>query len=275
MTYDSRDQSQRIGAPVEFLAITITGTTYRYTTADEDQTYLAQTYASAPFARRQREAGSDPETSGTLELEIPLDHALAALLRNGDPVSGAVTVTMYARQRNDSETLTTFIGDLVLGAPDGDAFVLTCRSLEGQLSRRIPGVVLQRTCSNMLYDTLCQAVAASFHYTAGTVSAITGRVVTVSGAGTFAGADTDYFVGGVLLKGSAILGHIEAASGDDLTLLDAPVGLAVSDAVTVRAGCDRTIGTCKARFDNVRHFNGAHAMPTINPFTQTGQGFRV
>jgi uncharacterized phage protein (TIGR02218 family) len=52
------------------------------------------------------------------------------------------------------------------------------------------------------------------------------------------------------------------ASTITLTLWQrAPAAVAVGDGFTVTAGCDKTLVTCKARFDNVANFRGFPHMP--------------
>jgi uncharacterized phage protein (TIGR02218 family) len=169
--------------------------------------------------------------------------------------------------------LATFLGDVAGADQAREIITVRCQSVTAMVSRKLPTLTIATTCGNMLYDARCQIAAATFAYTTGTVSAISGRVITITGLGTFAGTDKTYFVAGVLLKASIIMGFIVQQDGDTVTLLtDPPSALAVSDAVTVQAGCDRTINTCRTRFANQKHINAWHVRPMRNPFT--GRGLR-
>jgi uncharacterized phage protein (TIGR02218 family) len=48
------------------------------------------------------------------------------------------------------------------------------------------------------------------------------------------------------------------------------VNLSVGDKVTLEAGCDRTITTCKAKFNNVIHFRGEPRAPTLDQTVSKG-----
>jgi uncharacterized phage protein (TIGR02218 family) len=47
-----------------------------------------------------------------------------------------------------------------------------------------------------------------------------------------------------------------------ITLLEAPVRpIAVGESFTIRAGCDKMLGTCRAKFANIARFRGFPQIP--------------
>ena len=59
-----------------------------------------------------------------------------------------------------------------------------------------------------------------------------------------------------------MLGHDVTDGIAVLTLLEAPVrAIAESDAFTIRAGCDKRIETCGAKFANTANFRGFPFVP--------------
>jgi len=59
-----------------------------------------------------------------------------------------------------------------------------------------------------------------------------------------------------------VLGHDVADGVAILTLLEAPVRrIAESDTFTIRAGCDKRIETCGAKFANTANFRGFPHIP--------------
>jgi uncharacterized phage protein (TIGR02218 family) len=122
-------------------------------------------------------------------------------------------------------------------------------------------------CDADLGDGRCKL--ALLDYTAaGTVAAAQdARRVTVSGLGAFAGGG---FTGGKLsFTGGANSGramevkrHTLSGAGVTIELWQAmSEAVAVGDAFTVSAGCDKQFSTCKTRFANQANFRGFPYMP--------------
>lgn len=271
MTFLSREISLRSGALVQLLKLDVRGTGYFLTSNDEAQVYSGDTYEPAPLTIVPPDSGSGED--GMLNFTLPADHALALALAPGT-VTSPSAVTLFELHRGDAEAVSPFLGDVATTSRYGNSLVVTCRSLRAIEGRKLPVLAVARNCASMLYDpNLCQLVEDDWAYDAGTVTAIAGRVVTISGLAAFAGADATYFNLGVLKKAGEPMGFIVDVDGDDLTLLTAPPpDLIVTDAVRVTAGCDRLISTCHDRFGNEAHFAGVSVLPLRNPFT--GRGLR-
>lgn len=266
MTYEARETSQRSGAPLEILLVDVAGTAYHLTSADVEQVHGGDTYTPTPLVIFPDD--SDGANAGELVFEIPAEHALALALSGSVNLQPAA-VTLFKRHRDEAEYLATYLGDTASVDRVAERVRVVCRSLAAQGKQKLPRMLVQRTCANMLYDQLCQLDPTDWDFE-GEVASLAGRTIEVTDASTI--GDDSYFVGGVVEKDGVIVGFIEAQSGDVLTLLNRTSLVAVTDTVRLLAGCDYTVRTCKVRFDNVRHFVGAHAMPVRNPFT--GRGVR-
>lgn len=264
MTFDGREGSVAAGAPVELYEFTRGSSVWRYTSADVAQVYLTNTYTTSLVRRGGWQRSPNAEQAGTVQFFAPWDHPIVQEFVLGSP-HATMALKVFVRHRDDAEFLTAFIGLITNVAVEGAEAELTARNLEGRLTRRVPRMLISRTCPFMLYDTQCNVDETAFDFS-GTVSAISGHDVTVTGLGTFAGADLAYFVDGVLTKAGIPIGFIEAQAGDVVTTLERPRGLAVSDTVVVYAGCDRTMETCRTKFANASRFGGHHAIPKYNPF---------
>lgn len=128
------------------------------------------------------------------------------------------------------------------------------------------GLILRygKACQVPLYSTPCGLTQATYAQT-GTVGTVSGTTVTATVFGTEADG---YWVGGTLETSSAqrmIIAH----SGTSVTLASAfsDTELAVGTSFTAYPGCDHTIATCKARFDNLLNYRGQPHIPTQNPVT--------
>jgi uncharacterized phage protein (TIGR02218 family) len=148
------------------------------------------------------------------------------------------------------------------------AFTAELRGLAHALHQTV-GRTFQRLCDADLGDTRCgvDLDAAQFKG-AGIVDGVADdRVLTVSGLGAF---DSNWFRFGRLAWTSGanagrlaeVKGHGRSSASTTLTLWQrAPKPVEAGDTFTVTAGCDKTLDTCKARFDNIENFRGFPHMP--------------
>lgn len=151
---------------------------------------------------------------------------------------------------------------------EGERFKAEIRGAGHALDRTV-GRLYQRQCDATLGDARCGVNAAAPAFAgAGVVAAILDdQRFLASGLSAFA---SGWFTQGALTwtgganagaKG-AVKSHHRGAAGDALSLW-APTGraLAVGDAFTLVAGCDKRSETCKAKFANLINFRGFPLMP--------------
>lgn len=165
----------------------------------------------------------------------------------------------------------------------GDAFSAEMRGPAHALDQET-GRVYQRQCDAQLGDGRCGVVLSSPLYQAnGTVLAVADESrITVSGLSDY---EDGWFAHGVLswtsganagtsfevkTQGRANLGAGAAgpgpngSAGDQAALslwLPAPMPMAAGDMFTLTAGCDKTHGACREKFNNLINFRGFHLMP--------------
>lgn len=140
---------------------------------------------------------------------------------------------------------------------------------------RIPKQLFGAGCGWDLYDPrTCKVEKAPFELTV-SFDAISGMVVTVSGAGLIA-QPANYFARGDLDFGSGatretrmILASTVVAAGAMQLTLSRPLRHAVVlNTATIAPGCDRTRFHCDDRFDNLPNYGGCDFMPRDNPVTK-------
>lgn len=151
------------------------------------------------------------------------------------------------------------LGPVEYGGPAWRAEVASLSSLLTQPTARVN----TQFCDADLGDARCgvDLDAGGFR--------VSGTVTAVESAGAFtvaaAAAKADgFFVNGEARFTTGALAlldyEVRASTGGAVTLYDPPaVAPSVGDAVTLTAGCDKTLATCKARFANTVNFRG-------NPF---------
>lgn len=138
---------------------------------------------------------------------------------------------------------------------------MTCIPIQQAIQRKVPRWLYQTQCNHMLYDANCTVNPAAFTF-AGHLTAIVGQTVTVPEA---AAKPDGYYNGGYLHDGETFA-FIQTHTGTQLVLLALSPKLVVGDAVTLTAGCDRTRGTCVAKFNNLANFMGFPYIPDKNPY---------
>lgn len=148
------------------------------------------------------------------------------------------------------------------------AFVGEIRSLAQTLNQE-DGRIYTLQCDADLFDSRCKVVDTGFTNT-GSVDSTDGiRTITCNDAGIIARTAT-FFDRGLLTWTSGdnntysmeVKSHTITAGIATITLWEAmPFSIQVGDAFTVKAGCDKTCATCKAKFDNVINFRGFPRIP--------------
>jgi uncharacterized phage protein (TIGR02218 family) len=148
------------------------------------------------------------------------------------------------------------------------AFVAEVRSLAHVLGQTV-GRTFQATCDAALGDARCgvNLEAPAFKGTGVVIDVLRDRTFTASGLGSF---DAGWFAFGFVAwtsganagRRAEVLSHDLAGGVAILTLLEAPLRpIAATDAFVVRAGCDKRIATCSAKFANVANFRGFPHIP--------------
>ena len=148
------------------------------------------------------------------------------------------------------------------------AFVAEVRSLAHVLGQTV-GRTFQGTCDAALGDARCGVDLASAAYsTNGSVLDLLGdRVVSVTGldgfeAGYFSFGTVEWQSGANAGRKAEVVSHDIASRVVALTLMETPVrAMAEGDAFLIRAGCDKRLETCGAKFGNTANFRGFPHIP--------------
>ncbi|MCC4247332.1 DUF2163 domain-containing protein, partial [Stappia indica] len=148
------------------------------------------------------------------------------------------------------------------------AFVAEVRSLAHVLGQTI-GRTFQATCDAALGDARCgvDLENPAFKGTSVVIDLLRDRAFTASGLGGFASGwftfgTIEWTSGSNAGRRAEVLGHDVTDGIAVLTLLEAPVReISEGNAFTIRAGCDKRIETCGARFANTANFRGFPHIP--------------
>ncbi|WP_374293062.1 DUF2163 domain-containing protein [Paenirhodobacter enshiensis] len=148
------------------------------------------------------------------------------------------------------------------------AFVAEVRSLAHVLGQTV-GRTFQATCDAALGDGRCgvDLNASAFRGTGSVIDLLRDRTFTASGlasftSGWFTFGTVGWTSGANAGRRAEIVAHDLTDGIAVLTLLEAPVrSIAGGDGFVVRAGCDKRMETCGAKFANTANFRGFPHIP--------------
>ena len=179
-----------------------------------------------------------------------------------------------------SKRLLLFAGNLGNITRSKVQFKSEVRSLSHYLNQS-RGQVYQKTCNVNLFSTPCGVNPADAFMTMGpvAVTAVFSRRIFVLNHVDILARPTNWFTNGMLTwntgpnagVSSEIKSHIKQV-GDTEVWIDMweamPNDIVIGNTVTLKAGCNKTIETCKAKFNNVANFRGFPRLPGQDVVTQ-------
>lgn len=275
MAYNDQEISIEDGAPYFLYEFNLNGTIHRYTDYPEIIVYNAENYA--PFPIKHSEVKQSNEMSkNNLTVSIPIlgsfsdqfvgwspDHIASVTIRRGH--FGSVDTLVYWKGRVSSHSIKE------------KTIVFKCESIFTSLRRAGVRARFQRSCRHAVYSNGCN-LDKSLFANLGKVSAINSLVITVNEAALQADG---YFSAGAIQFTDGSFRLILSHTGNQLTLNRASrylqdnfgvgdyglgYGLAYGGhGVVLYPGCDRTIATCKDKFNNILNQGGFKWIPTKNP----------
>ncbi|QDY99056.1 DUF2163 domain-containing protein [Nitratireductor mangrovi] len=203
------------------------------------------------------------EAAGALSSDAINEDELARKL--WDNASVTQIVVDWSDTANRVVTFAGSIGEVERGPL---AFRAELRSLSHALNQRT-GRIFGSLCDADLGDARCAVnLALAAFSAAGTASAAVSRwAFRTTGLAAF---ETGWFKAGKLTWTSGanagavieIKRHVDAGATHLVELAEEmPFDIGVGDAFAITAGCDKTVETCKAKFDNVVNFRGFPSMP--------------
>ena len=164
-----------------------------------------------------------------------------------------------------------WLGEVTL---KNNQFSAEVRGLTQRLTQTI-GDLYSPSCRATLGDGKCR-VNLEEHQFATTITSVQSRLRFTCSDLT---NESDEFTGGTIEfssgtnsgLGMEIKAHaLVAGGGADISLaLPMPYDVQAGDSVTVTRGCDKTLSTCKNRFDNILNFRGEPHVPGLDRMFET------
>lgn len=278
------EQSAFSGQPImlyEFIRTSgATTVRWHYTNADRDIKYNTNTYLAVPISDGGIRLSSEA-ASTEFNVTMPIQSDFCTSFR----LAGAVpSDSVYLRVRRShagevvgidgdapeivNDALVVWVGT-VNGITQIDELQgrVSCAMLSASLKRGGLRYGYQKNCPHVLYaPNSCKVDKELFRVT-GVVTAIDGFTVSadefaIQPDGWFNGGFIEYALPDGLMERRMITLHTTT----DVTLISFPAGLVVGATVAVFPGCDRTVDTCVAKFNNLANYGGFPHSPGRNPF---------
>jgi len=248
-----------------WLVVRTDGTRQGFTEHDRDLTFGGDTYlASSGFTASRLE-----QSLGLAVDNLNVDGALSDDSINEDDLAEGryddadVTLT-YVNWADTSMRTILSRGSIGEVKRQETAFSAEFRSLAHKLNQRT-GRTFQRTCDAALGDARCGVDLTSSSYRSnGAVISASGRSLVVDTVGDF--YPDAFFTHGVLTftsgDNNGLSFEVKSQAGGNITLWQVPPNpVNAPNTFFVTAGCEKTIGVCKAKFDNVANFRGCPYIP--------------
>ncbi len=233
---------------------------WRFNSGQSDLSVGGHTYVAESISRSEIQWDIEKQEAA---VEMPMDTEPASLFTAFNPSS-----VLWVEIMNSSGT-PIFVGKVVgcsFNIDEGKAS-LKLVSIQTIFQGKIPDRTYGTSCPWEVFSTGCKLSGPTYAISV-PVDEITkssnGRELTHV---DFAAKLDGYFTGGYLTLSYETAYIVEHISGK-ITLLF-PLMLWTSGlSVIVYPGCDKTLATCKSKFNNVTNFGGCPFIPTQNIMTQ-------
>lgn len=229
-------------------------------------TYLAKTgFTPTAVESRANLAVDNLDIEGVIDAEIIREEDIHA----GKYDYAEITIFMVNYENVTQGKLALRRGWMGEVALNRGQFVAELRGLSQQLSQVI-GELYSPLCRAQLGDARCKISLAAYTVT-GTVTAATSRLICEDSGRT---EEAGYFNSGKITFNSGANEGISMEvksffEGQLILSLPMPYAIQVGDGYTLVAGCDKTLETCKATFENVVNFRGEPHVPGTDRMLET------
>lgn len=250
--------------PVELYEFIFGDQTWRFTDGDAPYTHpdTSDEYTPEMISRGNIQQ-SEEDTSMNVDVTVDALNPVADFFRTPFLPSRHIWLTIYRTHRGSVSSPGILFRGLVGTAEfENNTCKLTCISQKHAIGKRVPVQLVQKLCTNTLYDQRCKADPELFKIT-GTIVDIDGLTLTMDYVGT--GHAVGYFDGGYIEKAGIPPATIRTDNAPTLLLMYNP-GYVIGDLIEIFAGCDKRVLTCETKFNNVPNFQGFPFMPVKDPF---------
>lgn len=267
------ENSQQDGQPLECYRFTHKDTAYLYTSArydvqltlEQDQLTRTEKYLADHISRGDiKSQGQGNPVS--MPVTVSKDNAVAKLFQGAPPDNPVLLQVFRLHDQDHSAFDKIFVGEVIQANFKDSSCELTVK-IENWLSKKLPNVMRQFSCNNVIFDSKCRLNKADYAVQI-YIDRVDGLTVTSSQLAEFA---ENYFAGGQFYFNDNV--RLIDSSKDDKLILRYPFPSTPMNYVTVVPGCDQLFRTCALRYHNTLNFSGCpYVPPATNDKTKVGKG---
>lgn len=275
MSYAAKEASVAGGAPYFLYEFNTGSGVFRYTDYPTDFQWNSETWVGFPITHTDIKQ-SDEMSKNSVKVTIPLSGLLADKFIGWAP-DEVITLTIRRGHHSETDIRVSWKGRVSAHKLKEQTVELNCESVFTSMRRSGAKARFQRSCRHALYGRGCNVVKEDFAVP-GRVDSLSGLTLTIPEATT---KPDGWFIGGMIefKDGSfrMVTGHI----GSSITITRSSRYLLESYSssgyglnygefygginVTLYPGCDRTLATCRDKFNNLLNQGGFRWIPSKNP----------
>lgn len=273
MPFNPEETSLYDGAPVElyYFRSDDAQEQWAFTSGDTEVIDGVLRYTPVPISRTGLQS-STAEAQGQIRVTLPADDPLAKKFIAYLP-ERQVLLTILQFHRGDAgfERIPVFIGTVNSVEFENGEAVLSCQPVTKGLTRSVPWQSYKALCNWPLYGPGCGVLRTAFQTVLPTgPQFVEGDIVRDN---AFAAQVDGWYTNGYIevvetRETRFVIGH----TTNELRLNYPFTSYQQGMEVRVYAGCDRTEGTCRAKFNNIQNYLGFNRVPQINPFNTSFSG---
>lgn len=229
-----------------------------YTSYHKDVLYGSKIYTAIPIERSEF---NHEASRNEISISMPYDYEPASLFRGFNPPG-----TLWVEVLSDAGVY-LFIGKVLSCRfrVDRAKAVLRAVSLQTVLNAQVPRRVYSYSCSWNLFDENCGVNRADFTlYLPTDEITVSGKRISHTSLSAYGDG---YFTGGYVESGYES-SYITDHTGGTITLLYPLQTWREQASLRVYPGCDKTLSTCRSKFNNERNFGGFPFIPRQNLTTE-------
>ena len=275
MTLISREYGEDTGSPISLLRFESEGldAPILWTDVAFPVTHQGATYKPESVRVGNITTG-DALEKAQLELEVPTDSEVPMLFRYY-PFGGVLQLTiLYGHDGDPANEFVAIWSGRVLQVSHKDdqgTAILDCEPISTALRRAGLRRNYQRMCQHALYGPKCKVNKAAHALTTSIIRSENGKI-TVSEPANFSlfqGGSVEWvrkIPGQIPVRDSRMITNVVLRNGNmEVTTLSPVIGAIVGDTVTMHHGCNHSLETCGAVFQNAPNFGGMPWIPLDNP----------
>lgn len=154
-----------------------------------------------------------------------------------------------------------------------DTFIAELRGITQSLQQSF-GQLYSPSCRAILGDAKCQVSLASFTFAATVTSVTSTLIFSASALSQEAGYFTEGFIEWTSGNNNGLKKEVKEFANIQIVLAEPmPYLIQPGDTFNAIAGCDKTLNTCKGKFNNVVNFRGEPHVPGTDAILKTAGTF--